>query len=92
MSKHYSIAEAKNHLPAVIHEAEAGEPIEITRHGKPVAVLLSMSEYLRLRGARPDLWPAYEAWRSAGPPLTDQDVDGLADRTRDQEPDRGIDW
>ena len=71
MSKHYSIAEAKNHLPAVIHEAEEGEPIEITRHGKPVAVVLSMSEYRRLQGARPDLWTAYEAWRSGEPVLAE---------------------
>jgi tRNA(fMet)-specific endonuclease VapC len=32
-----SVAEAKNTLPALLHEAEAG-PVEIVRRGKPVAV------------------------------------------------------
>ena len=36
-----SIAEAKNTLTRLIHEAERGEAIHITRHGKSVAVLLS---------------------------------------------------
>lgn len=92
MSKHYSIAEAKNQLPAVIHEAEAGEPIEITRHGKAVAVVMSMAEYARLRGERPDLWAAYQAWRAEGPVLSDADIDALADESRGAEPADRIDW
>jgi prevent-host-death family protein len=35
----YSVAEAKNHLPALIGKAIAGEVVVITRHGKPVAEL-----------------------------------------------------
>lgn len=92
MSKHYSIAEAKNQLPAVIHEAEAGEPIEITRHGKAVAVVLSMAEYRRLLGERPDLWASYQAWRAQGPVLSDADVDALADESRAAGPSFRIDW
>jgi prevent-host-death family protein len=42
MSKRYSIAEARNHLPAIVHDAERGKPIHLTRRGKPVAVLLSI--------------------------------------------------
>lgn len=92
MSKRYSIADAKNHLPAVIHAAEAGEPIEITRHGRAVAVVLSLSEYQRLRGVRPDTWTAYTAWRASGPELTDEDVDALADPTRALPPTQRVDW
>ena len=45
MPKRYSIAEARNHLPAIVHDAENGAPIELTRRGKPVAVLISASEW-----------------------------------------------
>ena len=35
----YSVAEAKNRLPALINKAIEGEEVVITRHGKPVAEL-----------------------------------------------------
>lgn len=35
----YSVAEAKNRLPALIDKAIEGEQVVITRHGKPVAEL-----------------------------------------------------
>ena len=44
-----SIANAKAQLTRLIHKAEKGEPVHITRRGKPVAVLLSEEEYARLR-------------------------------------------
>jgi prevent-host-death family protein len=40
----YSIAQAKDHLSKLINEAEAGEQVTITRHGKPVAYLRSAAE------------------------------------------------
>ena len=91
-SKRYSIAEAKNQLPAVIHEVEQGEPIEITRHGRAVAIVLSISDYLQLSNARPDLWEAYQSWCERRSELTDADVDGMADPTRDLEPAERFDW
>lgn len=35
----YSVAEAKNRLPALIDKAIEGEEVVITRHGKPIAEL-----------------------------------------------------
>ncbi|MBM3608061.1 MAG: type II toxin-antitoxin system prevent-host-death family antitoxin [Alphaproteobacteria bacterium] len=35
----YSVAQAKTHLSRLIDEAQAGEIVTITRHGKPVAVI-----------------------------------------------------
>lgn len=72
---------------------ERGEPVEITRHGKPVAIVLSFTEYTRLQAPTPDLWEAYRRWRaeSAGI-VTDADVDMLADPTRDQEPRTRVAW
>ncbi len=40
----FSVAEAKDRLPALISAAQAGETVTITRHGAPVA---------ELRGVKP---------------------------------------
>jgi prevent-host-death family protein len=61
--KRVSVAEAKNTLPALLHEAEA-EPVEIVRRGKPVAVILSRASYDRLRGKSEGVWTALERFRA----------------------------
>ena len=49
-AKRVSVAEAKDRLPALIHEAEESHsPVEITRRGKVVAVLVSSADYERQR-------------------------------------------
>ncbi len=60
MTKRYSIAEARSNLPGIVDQAEAGMDIELTRRGKPVAVVVSLREYARLRGARPSFGQAYK--------------------------------
>jgi prevent-host-death family protein len=52
MSDAYSIAEAKNNLSGLVHEAEQGRPVRLTRRGKPVAVLISTEQYERLSKPR----------------------------------------
>ena len=47
----YSIAAARTNLPAIVDQAEAGLTIELTRRGKPVAVVVSLREFAR---SRPD--------------------------------------
>lgn len=59
MPKRYSIAEARSHLASIIDQAEAGQEIELTRRGTPVAVLISRRELERLRGVRTDFSEAY---------------------------------
>jgi len=49
MPRQIPLAEAREHLPALIRDVEAGETVELTRRGQPVAVLLSATEYARLR-------------------------------------------
>jgi prevent-host-death family protein len=58
-----SIAEAKNHLPRVVQQAEAGETIHITRRGKPVAVLISDREFARLSAPRQGFTEFAQEWR-----------------------------
>lgn len=48
----YSIAQARDQLPQLIHTAEQGTPIEITRRGKRVAVILSAEEFDRLSSTK----------------------------------------
>jgi len=52
MPKQYSIAEARISLPRIVDRAEAGFSIELTRRGKPVAVVISLPAFERLQGGR----------------------------------------
>ncbi len=63
MQKSYSIAEAKGHLSRLVHQAEEGPPVELTRRGRPVAVVLSIRDYERLNVPRMDSWDAVEKMR-----------------------------
>ncbi len=81
--KRVSVAEAKNTLPALLHEAESA-PIEIVRRGEPVAVILSRASYDRMRGKSEGVWSALERFHEAHD-LEKLDVasafEGLRDRS-----------
>ena len=47
-----SIAHTKDNLSSCVARAEAGEPVLITRHGRPVAAMISAEEWERLQAAR----------------------------------------
>jgi len=74
LSKSYSIASAQSHLPGILHDVERGEPVEITRRGKPVAVVLSIEAFRRMSGPKKGFAETYAAWRSSVTP-DDLDVD-----------------
>jgi prevent-host-death family protein len=67
MAKRYSIAEARSNLPTIVDQAEAGQEIELTRRGKPVAVLISLREIQRMRGERTSFGDAYRRFLKAHP-------------------------
>jgi prevent-host-death family protein len=82
-----SIAEAKNQLPALVHRAEAGEAVTITRRGKPVAVVVSAELYeraIRQAGAAPSWFDRLNIWRDSLPAdfegLSDTELDAVRDR------------
>lgn len=88
-----SIADAKNHLPRIVQQAEAGDTVHITRRGKPVAVLLSDREYARLTAPRSGFADFVGEWRknmlARGIEFpTEQDFTGL----RDNSPGREATW
>lgn len=62
MSQRYSIAEARSRLPRIVDEAEAGAEVELTRRGRPVAVLVSHREFERLRGKHSHFSDAYRTF------------------------------
>lgn len=58
----YSIAEARSHLPSIVDQVEAGAEVELTRRGTPVAVVVSLRQFARLRSDRPHFDDAYRAF------------------------------
>ena len=56
MDKQFSIADAKNKLSSIVRDVEAGNSLKITRHGKPIAVLLSIREYELLKTKKGNFW------------------------------------
>ncbi len=94
MDRQYSIAEARDHLPGLVRQVERGGPVELTRRGKPVAVLVSIEEYRRLAANRPSktFMEAVEGFRRA-PDFEPIDVDAVFRDVRDQSPGRPpVEW
>lgn len=88
--KSYSISAARARLPLLLRELEHGPPIQLTRHGRPVAVLLSVADYERLASGRTDLWSSIEEFR-ASYDARQVDADEVYDDVRDPSPGRGVD-
>jgi prevent-host-death family protein len=65
MPRRCSITQARSSLPAIVDQAEAGQEIELTRRGKPVAVVVSLRAFERLRRAKPHFAEAYRRFRTA---------------------------
>lgn len=85
VTKRYSIADARINLPAIIDQAEAGQVIELTRRGRPVAAVISLDELARLRGEQPSFSDAYARFTESHPledvGLDERWFDELRDRT-----------
>ena len=63
MMPRYSIAEARNHFAEIVHDLQRVSQIEVTRRGRPVAILVSVEEFERLRSGNVTFWSAYTAFR-----------------------------
>lgn len=77
MAASYSIAEARDQFAALVRDAEeSNQPVQVTRRGRPVAVILSAEEYARLLANQPerDFWTACEEWRQKGQ-VSELDID-----------------
>jgi prevent-host-death family protein len=91
MRKQSSIAEARINLPRLVREAEAGKPIEITRRGESVAVLLGLKEYERLATRARRFSEAWDAFvQEVDIPELGIDPEAIFD-VRDRQPGRDVD-
>jgi prevent-host-death family protein len=84
MDKAYSIAEARHDLASLVHEAETGKAVTLTRRGKPVAVLLSHGQYEQLVEKKRGYWSALrelqKAYDLSGSGLAEAEFEDLRDR------------
>ncbi|MBW8879590.1 MAG: type II toxin-antitoxin system Phd/YefM family antitoxin [Acidobacteria bacterium] len=94
MVKKYSIAEARDNLASVVHEAEEGAQVELTRRGKPVAVLIGVEDFeRRLSKEKPGFRAAYEKFRREhNLAELDIDPDEIFGDVRDPSPGRDFNW
>jgi prevent-host-death family protein len=95
--------EARNRLTAIVREAEEGTPIQLSRHGKPVAVLMGMETLARLESSEAGFARRYErfleSWKYGdadgfGVDATvggDSGADDLFQGLRSSEPGRAVD-
>lgn len=92
--------EARNRLTAIVHEVEEGTPVRLTRHGKPVAVLMDMETLAQLESSEIGFIQRYkrflEVWKSdyadkaGADSVTDHDsnTEDLFESVRSSEPGR----
>lgn len=88
-----TISTLKNHLPELVHQAEKGEDVQITRHGKAVAVIVSLERYNRAFGSGKGVFSAFLKWRERYPEgsgFTDQELEAM--RSRDTFPENKQAW
>jgi PTS system cellobiose-specific IIB component len=91
MAQRYAIAEARANLPTLIDEVEGGAAIELTRRGEVVAVMISVSEYERLRSRRVGFHEAYQQFlKKHSPEDTGVDAAAFAKQARDRSPGRKV--
>jgi antitoxin Phd len=91
MQTRYSIAEARNQLASLVHDVENGASVELTRRGKPVAVLLSLDQYERAVIGKPSFWEALAAYRNQVD-VKEFALDDPIDDARDESQGRRFSW
>jgi len=77
-----TISAARNNLSHLIHQLESEEPIHLTRYGKPVAVMMSESQYQALVSPSKSIHSAIVNWRAqldedSGAGLTSNELDAI---------------
>jgi prevent-host-death family protein len=90
MSKSYSVADARAHLPDILDEVEAGKEVQLTRRGRPVAVLLSPERLEALRGNRTTFAEAYRAFAGRHAPGDIELEPDFFETLRDRAPGRKV--
>jgi len=91
MAVRYSITDARSRFPTVVREAERGKPVELTRNGKPVAVVVGWEAYEKLSGRRKGFYEAVQEFRQKyDVEKLDLDPDEIFRGVRDRSPGRKV--
>jgi prevent-host-death family protein len=82
----FSIADAKSQFALLVHQAEAGQAVRITRRGRRVAVLINDAEYERLCSPREGLMAFTNRIRAQAAEaqielIGDAELEGLRDQS-----------
>lgn len=64
--------------------------MQLTRRGKPVAMILSVAQYQKLSGSQADWWEAIEAQRASGQLGGEGDENNEFEGLRAREPGRSF--
>jgi antitoxin Phd len=91
MTRKVSIADARDNLPSLVRSVEQGQPVELTRRGKPVAVLVSSQEYRKLTSGKRNLWEAIQEFRRTHDLAPNAEVEEIYADVRDISPGREVD-
>lgn len=90
--KCYTMTQASQHLPDILNFVEQGHSVEVTRRGKSVAIVVSITEYQSLRErSQGDFWQALQTFRH-------QEMDDFTEwhevlaGVRDSSPGRDMTW
>ena len=64
--KRWPVQEAKNQFSQVVELAQTGGPQTVTRHGEPVAVILSASEFKKMARPKETILEFFAPLKSSG--------------------------
>ena len=92
-AKQVSIADARDRFTQLIHEVEEGRRVEVTRRGRPVAVILAAAQYEQLATGKRSFAEAFREWREKyGAEELDIDPDEIWGDVRGRSPGRDFSW
>ena len=92
MTPRYSIAEARNHFAEIVHDLKHVSRIEVTRRGRPVAILISVEEFEMLRAGNITFASAYEAFRNTHDLAKEEIEPQVFEELRDPSLGREMNW
>ncbi len=89
MIKKIPVVEAQNEFMSIIHDVENGPAVQLTRHGKPIAVLISARDYESLSNRGDKFKISLKVFRDRmkkdAIEITDADFEGLRDQSAGKE-------
>jgi prevent-host-death family protein len=92
MMPRYSIAEARNHFAEIVHDLKHVSWVEVTRRGRPVAILISIEEFEMLRVGSVTFTSAYEAFRNTFDLAKEEIEPSVFEDLRNTSPGREMNW